>query len=83
MKEDGVFKSTDAGATWARIGEVITYALAIDPITPGALYAGTYGGVFKSTDAGATWGAASTGLANSFITALALSQLILIVPPRK
>jgi hypothetical protein len=30
--------------------------LAIDPITPTTLYAGTYGdGVYKSVDAGANW----------------------------
>ncbi|WP_347244981.1 hypothetical protein, partial [Thermogutta sp.] len=34
------------------------YALAIDPATPGTLYAGTYGGgVFKSTNGGASWSA--------------------------
>ena len=44
-------------------------ALAIDPSTPGTLYAGTQGGgmfrsggVFKSTDGGATWSAANDGL---------------------
>src|SRR5713101_7344410 len=31
-------------------------ALAIDPVTPTNLYAGTYGGgVFKSTDGGTSW----------------------------
>ena len=42
------------------------YALAIDPLTPTTLYAGTYGGgVFKSTDGGASWSAVNTGLTNS------------------
>ena len=34
------------------------YALAIDPATPGTLYAGTSGGgVFKSTNGGGSWSA--------------------------
>ena len=68
----GVFKSTDAGATWGATGLTNTFvgALAIDPIAPETLYAGTGyyqhdgGGVFRSTDAGATWSA--TGLTNIF-----------------
>ena len=31
--------------------------LAIDPVTPATLYAGTEGGVFKSTNGGANWSA--------------------------
>ena len=61
----GVFKSTDAGATWSAANTGLdstgVTALAIDPNTPSTLYAGTGGGVFKSTDAGATWGAATPG----------------------
>jgi len=37
-------------------------ALAIDPLSPSTIYAGTYGGVFKSTDGGGTWRPASSGL---------------------
>ena len=50
------------------------HALAIDPITPSTLYAGTGGGVFKSTDAGATWSAANTGLTNA-VDALAIDPV--------
>jgi photosystem II stability/assembly factor-like uncharacterized protein len=38
-------------------------ALAIDPTTPGRLYAGTNYGVFRSTNSGASWTAASTAAA--------------------
>jgi len=54
---------------WHGTGEIT--ALAIDPLTPTVLYAGTFDrGVFKSTDAGANWSA--TGLTSVFVTALAI-----------
>ena len=61
----GVFKSTDAGATWTAANAGLTNlginALAVNPATPTTLYAGTGDGVFKSTDSGETWAAASAG----------------------
>src|SRR5206468_3734344 len=56
-------------------------ALAIDPMTPSTLYAGTYGGgVYKSTSGGAGWSAVNTGLPyyygryyfRPYVTALAI-----------
>src|SRR5262249_519160 len=42
-------------------------ALAIDPIPPTTLYAGTGGnGVFKSTNGGSSWSAVNTGLPDNF-----------------
>ena len=39
------------------------YALAIDPLHPDTLYAGTMGGsAFKTTDGGGSWTAVNTGL---------------------
>ena len=64
---DGVYKSTDAGKTWKRIGLELTQHIArivVDPKDPnvvlvaaqGALYSHSeQRGVFKSTDGGATW----------------------------
>ncbi|HJX90652.1 MAG TPA: hypothetical protein VJ372_09155 [Pyrinomonadaceae bacterium] len=64
---DGVYKSTDAGKTWKRIGLELTQHISrivIDPKDPntvlvaaqGALYSHTQQrGVFKSTDGGVTW----------------------------
>ena len=55
--------------SWSAINTGLTntriYALAIDPVTPATLYAGTYGdggGVFKSTNGGGNWSAVNTGL---------------------
>jgi len=64
---DGVYKSTDAGKTWKRIGLELTQHISrivIDPKDPNivlvaaqvALYSHTQQrGVFKSTDGGVTW----------------------------
>lgn len=62
----GIFKSTDGGATWVAaqsgLGNPYVFTLALDPVTPGTVYAGTQEGFFKSTDSGGTWVSASTGL---------------------
>ena len=64
---DGMYKSTDAGKTWSRIGlestEVIS-AIVVDPNDPDVVYVAAMGhvwapnpdrGVFKTTDGGRTW----------------------------
>src|SRR5438445_13664732 len=54
---------------WHGTGNIA--ALAIDPLTPTTLYAGTCDrGLFKSTDGGASWTA--TGLTNISVSALAI-----------
>jgi photosystem II stability/assembly factor-like uncharacterized protein len=68
----GIFKSTDAGATWTNISTTSFYAevscLVMNPSDPDVLLAGTtFGGfapqgILKSVDAGATWTQSSTGL---------------------
>jgi photosystem II stability/assembly factor-like uncharacterized protein len=67
----GVFKSTNGGATWSGTGFAHdTRALVIDAAT-GDVYAGTYGnGVYISTDAGATWNPLNTGLTNENVLSL-------------
>lgn len=64
----GVFTTTNGGASWlsATTGITDSYvrAVAVHPITPSIVLAGTNSGVFKSTDGGASWsfsGAAVTG----------------------
>ena len=67
----GVWKSTDAGASWNQLTDLLlpniaVVSLAMDPKNPQVLYAGTGEGVFngdairgagmfKTTDGGATW----------------------------
>jgi photosystem II stability/assembly factor-like uncharacterized protein len=64
---DGIYKSTDAGATWHYAGlreTHMTSSLAIDPHNPSIAYATSMGhvftpnterGVFKTIDGGKTW----------------------------
>ena len=53
--------SNDGAGTWEPINSGLTnthvYTLAIDPLTPSTIYAGTDGGVFKSTNGGGSWSA--------------------------
>jgi photosystem II stability/assembly factor-like uncharacterized protein len=64
---DGIFKSTDAGKSWAYAGLRDTHtvsAIAIDPRNPNVVYVASMGhafvpdadrGLFKTTDGGKTW----------------------------
>lgn len=64
---DGVYKSTDAGKTWKKIGLELSQHISrivIDPKNPDIVYVAVQGalyssskqrGVFKSTDGGANW----------------------------
>lgn len=64
---DGVWKTTDGGATWAQLGLVESRyigRIVIDPADPSRLFVAATGdlfsksaerGVYRSTDAGASW----------------------------
>ncbi len=64
----GVFRSTDAGATWMQISppgsrEIHEIeSLAIDPHNPETVYAGTWHLPWKTTDGGKTWRNIKQGL---------------------
>jgi photosystem II stability/assembly factor-like uncharacterized protein len=67
MPGDGVYKSADAGGTWAKVGFANVDAISrvrIHPTNPDIVYVAAFGqyygpseerGVFKSTDGGKTW----------------------------
>jgi hypothetical protein len=71
---NGLFRSTDAGATWTVTSltqQVRT--LVVDPVHPANIFAGTYGaGVYASTDGGTTWTAMNTGLTCNKVLSLDL-----------
>ena len=62
----GLFRSTDAAATWHYVGGGLSlgnYDLAVDPQHPAWLWAYTYAGVLRSADQGDTW---TTSMANTW-----------------
>jgi photosystem II stability/assembly factor-like uncharacterized protein len=59
------FKSDDGGATFTPMGgevHVDWHSIAIDPVNPDIIYAGTDGGAFVSTDQGNNWVSRNAGL---------------------
>ncbi len=59
---DGIFKSTDRGATWVHLESTTNTAdfrhvnrLAVDPTDPNVVVAATSSGIFRTTDGGMTW----------------------------
>lgn len=71
--DPGILKSLDGGASWVPVFDRLTRQLAIDPLMPSTIYAGTTtSGVFRSRDAGTTWEPFSEGLTSLSVTALAL-----------
>src|SRR5262249_44325219 len=76
------FKSTNAGNTWSDTSTGLPgfsiSALAVDPVTPSTLYAGTSdgtGGIYKSSNGGGSWSGSSTGLTAFGISALAVDPV--------
>ena len=81
---EGVFLSTDNGTSWTAAGlsSANVSALAVSPNGAGGtnIFAGTTytgvsnGGIFLSTDNGTSWTAVNTGLTNTNISSLAMSE---------
>jgi photosystem II stability/assembly factor-like uncharacterized protein len=70
--------SADTGSAWSRVGPFggNVISLAIDPVSPKTLYAGTsYGGIYRSANGGSKWSPASTGLTNTYVTTLAVDPV--------
>ena len=53
----GLWKSTDAGVAWVRVGAADARALAVNPADPNHVVAATRDGVSFSRDGGTTWSA--------------------------
>lgn len=82
----GIFRSTNGGSTWAAtntgLANVTVHVIAVDPLTPTTIYAGTRDqGIFKSTDGGASWADSSNGLydpsgfSGAWVTSLAIDPV--------
>lgn len=73
----GVFKTTDSGATWSPVNKGLVNgsisSLAIDPIRPQTVYAGTGLGVAKTVDGGATWAHMTAGMSKLLVRSVAVA----------
>ncbi len=69
----GVYRSTDEGASWHHLGDIVqpVYALLFDRQQPGVVYAGALGAVLRSSDGGTTWARYEDGLSDVSVLALA------------
>ena len=91
LNPGGVFRSDDSAATWneanAGLFSIVVPALAVDPVTPTRLYAGTWRGIARSDDGGAHWTSAiavaptSDGLAPAIAAGAVLALAIDPVTP--
>jgi photosystem II stability/assembly factor-like uncharacterized protein len=73
------FRSADGGGNWNNetygLKSNNVNSLAVDPVNPLTIYAGTYGGVFKSTDAGQSWGVINSGLVQPSVVELVVDPV--------
>ena len=75
-----VWRSYDAGASWASIDgagatalpDTPAHSLVVDPTNPARLYVGTDLGVFVSLDGGQNWAVERTGFGTAIVESLAL-----------
>ena len=76
---DGIFKSTDGGATWtavnAGLNETFLLSLAFLPGQPATtlLAGGNGGGVYRTADAGASWAKSALGLNEALVSEVVAS----------
>ncbi len=72
----GVYKTVDGGRHWTTasrgLDDPMVLALAVDPIAPRTLYAGTDSGVFVSRDGAATWSRTGSAIAGRNVRSLAV-----------
>jgi photosystem II stability/assembly factor-like uncharacterized protein len=77
---DYIYKTRDGGQTWTNLSQGMSHSrvisMAIDPVYPATVYAGTKGdAVYKSHDGGQRWTSMRTGLDDTTITSV-VNQLL-------
>ncbi len=76
---NGMYKSTDAAASWTRIAQTLPdqmiSAMVLEHANPGVLYVASREGVHKSLDGGKSWEARNQGLQSLNIRSLAQSGI--------
>jgi photosystem II stability/assembly factor-like uncharacterized protein len=72
LDSGGLYRSADGAGSWALLYPPSTVqALAVEPGTTSALFAGTASGVYKTTDGGNTW--VASGLAQQSVSLVSVS----------
>jgi photosystem II stability/assembly factor-like uncharacterized protein len=77
-----LWKSSDAGATWAPLDgigdgalpDIPVHSLAVDPTRDGRVYLGTDLGVFVSLDGGQSWAVENSGFASAVTEHVTIGQ---------
>lgn len=73
----GLYKTTDGGKAWMRIGEALTdqmiIAMMLDRTKKGVIYIAGRDGVHRSEDGGVTWKTCNNGLATTNVRSIAQS----------
>jgi photosystem II stability/assembly factor-like uncharacterized protein len=75
---EGILTSANGTDDWQPrshgISATDVRSFAVDPASPGTLYAGAFGGVYKSTNFGSSWVEQTAGLAGVTVQALAIDS---------
>ena len=78
---DGIFKSTNAGASWAKVAttSIVSYCsgIAINPSNSSIIYIAGDKGVYRSTDGGTSWASTGSGSNANCILLDPLNPLVL------
>ncbi len=61
----GLYQSNNSGEGFVSILAGNVQDVALDPVTPGTIYAATFDTVLKTVDGGSSWGSAANGLSGS------------------
>jgi len=70
---NGIYRSTDAAATWTNVQPKPTYDLAFNPAFPAQVYAAQDTNVYKSLDTGHTWNSVTQNIGTGGRMSLAVS----------
>jgi hypothetical protein len=72
----GIYTMSEGGGSWSAANAGLKnkqiQALAVHPVDPRVVYAGTREGVFKTSDGGLSWNGLASGLASSDVRSLAI-----------